>query len=77
MYFLPFSELWPWASRSRKLQVSVLSEEQTVLLRFISVPSLLKEYFPLLPLLPDAEYRPALVLDGLARWAVHAQAPGR
>ena len=32
---------------------------------------------PLLPLLPDAEYRPALVLDGLARWAVHAQAPGR
>jgi type III pantothenate kinase len=26
---------------------------------------------PLLPLLPDADYRPALVLDGLARWAVH------
>jgi type III pantothenate kinase len=26
---------------------------------------------PLLPLLPPAEYRPALVLDGLARWAVH------
>ena len=25
----------------------------------------------LLPLLPDAVYRPALVLDGLARWAVH------
>ena len=24
-----------------------------------------------LPLLPDADYRPALVLDGLARWAVH------
>jgi len=26
---------------------------------------------PLLPLLPGADYRPALVLDGLARWAVH------
>ncbi len=26
---------------------------------------------PLLPLLADADYRPALVLDGLARWAVH------
>lgn len=26
---------------------------------------------PLLPLLPPAEHRPALVLDGLARWAVH------
>jgi type III pantothenate kinase len=25
----------------------------------------------LLPLLPDAAYRPSLVLDGLARWAVH------
>lgn len=32
---------------------------------------------PLLPLLPDAEHRPALVLDGLARWAVHQKAPGR
>lgn len=30
---------------------------------------------PLLPLLPAADYRPALVLDGLARWAVH-QPPG-
>jgi len=29
---------------------------------------------PLLPLLPAAEYRPALVLDGLARWAVHQAA---
>ena len=26
---------------------------------------------PLLPLLPQAEHRSALVLDGLARWAVH------
>ena len=25
----------------------------------------------LLPLLPQAQYRPSLVLDGLARWAVH------
>lgn len=32
---------------------------------------------PLLPLLPDAEYRPSLVLDGLARWAVHHAEPGR
>ncbi|WP_312345283.1 type III pantothenate kinase [Stenotrophomonas acidaminiphila] len=32
---------------------------------------------PLLPLLPDAEYRPALVLDGLARWAVHQATPER
>lgn len=27
---------------------------------------------PLLPLLGDARFQPALVLDGLARWAVHA-----
>lgn len=26
---------------------------------------------PLLPLMPPAEHRPALVLEGLARWAVH------
>lgn len=26
---------------------------------------------PLLPLLPGADHRPALVLDGLARWALH------
>lgn len=32
---------------------------------------------PLLPLLPQAEHRPALVLDGLARWAVHQRPPGR
>ncbi len=32
---------------------------------------------PLVPLLPDAEHRPALVLDGLARWAVHHSAGGR
>ncbi len=32
---------------------------------------------PLLPLLPDAEHRPALVLDGLARWAVHQATPER
>ncbi|MGX9721377.1 type III pantothenate kinase [Stenotrophomonas acidaminiphila] len=32
---------------------------------------------PLLPLLPEAEHRPALVLDGLARWAVHQRAPER
>ena len=32
---------------------------------------------PLVPLLPDAEHRPALVLDGLARWAVHHGAGGR
>ncbi|MCL7715338.1 type III pantothenate kinase [Stenotrophomonas mori] len=32
---------------------------------------------PLAPLLPDAELRPTLVLDGLARWAVHAAAPQR
>lgn len=29
---------------------------------------------PLLPLLPGAAYRPSLVLDGLARWAVHQHA---
>lgn len=32
---------------------------------------------PLLPLLLEAEHRPALVLDGLARWAVHQRAPER
>lgn len=32
---------------------------------------------PLLPLLPAADYRPALVLEGLARWAVHHPVPGR
>ncbi|KRG70801.1 pantothenate kinase [Stenotrophomonas terrae] len=32
---------------------------------------------PLLPLLADADYRPALVLDGLARWAVHHDACDR
>lgn len=31
---------------------------------------------PLLPLLPGAEHRPALVLDGLARWALHRSAAG-
>ena len=31
----------------------------------------------LLPLLPEASYRPSLVLDGLARWAVHQPAAGR
>ncbi len=32
---------------------------------------------PLLPLLPVATYRPALVLDGLARWALHQPAQER
>lgn len=32
---------------------------------------------PLLPLLPQAEHRPTLVLDGLARWAVHHRAAER
>lgn len=32
---------------------------------------------PLLPLLPAAEYRPTLVLDGLARWALHQRGAGR
>lgn len=31
----------------------------------------------LMPLMPGGEYRPALVLDGLARWAVHHGAGGR
>ena len=30
---------------------------------------------PLLPLLPTAEFRAALVLDGLATWATHSAAP--
>lgn len=32
---------------------------------------------PLLPLLPGAHYQPTLVLDGLARWALHQPAPER
>ena len=32
---------------------------------------------PLLPLLPAAAYRPTLVLDGLARWALHQRGTGR
>lgn len=32
---------------------------------------------PLLPLLPAPIYRPSLVLDGLARWALHQSAAGR
>jgi type III pantothenate kinase len=31
----------------------------------------------LMPLLEDAHYQPALVLDGLARWAVHQPAGTR
>ncbi|TQV14196.1 pantothenate kinase, partial [Xanthomonas perforans] len=30
---------------------------------------------PLLPLLPDASFRAALVLDGLATWATAAASP--
>ncbi len=32
---------------------------------------------PLLPLLPAAEHRPTLVLEGLARWALHQRGAGR
>ena len=32
---------------------------------------------PLLPLLPTAGHRPTLVLDGLARWALHQRGAGR
>ncbi len=53
--------------RSRRQAEAQLQEPVDLLIHGGGAPDLL-------PLLSDAEHRPLLVLDGLARWAVHAPA---
>lgn len=50
--------------RSRERAAEVLGTRPALLIHGGGAPALM-------PLLPDAQFHPALVLDGLARWAVH------
>lgn len=56
--------------RSRERAAEVLGIRPALLIHGGGAPALM-------PLLPDAQFHPALVLDGLARWAVHQRPAAR